>query len=444
MYLKLALRNAKRSAFDYLLYIFTVTILIAIMCISNCIAAFGEVVAGFQTASLSLLLVFIMVMLVDYINNFMVKQRAKELATYMLLGMEKRKLSLMFFIELSIIGAVCFVLGIVLGMGVYYLCFHSIQTGVENQFVFMVMANSFAQTFVYFCLVELLATLRMKQKLFRLQINQLMNEKRQNQSLKTSKLKHLGVWFITSLSVFFAMLCGIVFIPDNKGDMLISILAMPMLCSIFMFYKWVYTYFSTKRVACTAELYQGIRLYHIAEITSNAKTSASINFIFCSCLLFSATSFVFGVFLLNPNISVFSSANQQWMGFLQISICIIFMVIYFSILSLLQIVELKQQAGRLKILHYMGKNNLELRALVRTQILTKLFLPTFMCFVLIGISAPLLNIKINAVIPTAMHNMVLGALGGFIVCFIVLYMSYFIVVYTIGGRYIKGCITYEP
>lgn len=441
MYLKLALRNAKRSAFNYLLYIFTVTILVAIMCISNCIAAFGDIAAGFQTASLPLLIVVIMVVLVDYINHFMLKQRAKELATYMLLGMEKRKLSLMFFIELSIIGAVCFVLGVVLGTGVYYLCFHSMRTGAENQTAFLVMSSSIAQTFMYFCLVELLATLRMRQKLHKLQINQLMNEKRRNQSLKTSRLKHLGIWFIASLFVFFAMLCGIVFIPNNKGDMLLSFLAIPMLGSIFMFYKWVYTYFSTKRIACSEKLYQGTRLYRIAEITSNAKTSANLNFVFCSCLLFSAASFVIGVLLLNPDISVFPSVSQQWMGFLQISICIIFMVIYFSILSLLQIVELKQQAGHLKILHYMGKNKSEIRALVRTQILIKLFLPTLMCFVLIGISAPFINIKLNTVFPAAMHNMVLGALGGFMVCFIVLYISYFVVICTIGRRYLKGSIT---
>ncbi len=192
MYLKLALRNAKRSTFNYLLYIFTVTILVAIMCISNCIAAFGEAAAGFQTASLPLLIALIMAVLVDYINDFMVKQRAKELATYMLLGMEKRKLSLMFFIELSIIGVVCFALGIALGIGSYYLCFHSVQTGEEYQITFLIMASSIAQTFVYFCLAEFFATLRMSQKLHKLQINQLMNEKRQNQSLKTSKLRHWG------------------------------------------------------------------------------------------------------------------------------------------------------------------------------------------------------------------------------------------------------------
>lgn len=431
MYFKLALRNAKRAAFDYLLYIFTATILVAVMCVSNCIAALGKVAAGFQTASLPLLIVCIMVLLVGYMNDFMLKQRAKEFATYMLLGMEKRTLARMFFLEMAIIGVACFFLGVVLGLVVYYLCFSSTQAGGKGQLTLGVMPGSSLQTFAFFCLAELLAAFRMKRKLYPLQIHQLMHEKHRNQMLPTNKPRPWGAWLIVSFFAYLAMLCGVVFIPDHQGDMLLSFLAIPMLVSVFAFYKWVYAYFSAKRAACSEKLYQGTRLYSIAEITSNATTSASMNFVFCSCVLFSAMSFVFGSLLLNPGVSAFSSASQQWMGFLQISICIIFIVIYFSVLSSLQIIELKQQIGHLKILHYMGENKSKLKTLVRKQILVKLFLPTVMCFVLLGISAPLVNRKLNAVFSAQMHNAVLNAFGGFLICFIVLYIGYFIAVDTV-------------
>ena len=91
MYLKLAVRNARRSVMDYLLYMVTMIVLLSIICISNCIALWGNIQAKFQTASLPLLMVLIMVFLMSYINNFMVKQRAKEFATYLLLGMKKRE-----------------------------------------------------------------------------------------------------------------------------------------------------------------------------------------------------------------------------------------------------------------------------------------------------------------------------------------------------------------
>ena len=118
MYLKLALRNAKRSMFDYLLYIVSMIMLTSVICFTNCIANWGDMQAGFQTIALPLLIVLIMVVLVNYINVFIVKQRAREFATYMLLGMEKDKLSLVFLCELLVIGLICFLFGVALGLGI--------------------------------------------------------------------------------------------------------------------------------------------------------------------------------------------------------------------------------------------------------------------------------------------------------------------------------------
>lgn len=123
MYIKLAFRNAKRSVLDYMLYISTMTILISVICVSNCIAIFGNMQIGFQTVSLPLLIILIMVALVNYINTFMMKQRAKEFASYLLLGMEKSKLSQMFLLEFCFIGVVCLFLGGLIGTGVYLIVF---------------------------------------------------------------------------------------------------------------------------------------------------------------------------------------------------------------------------------------------------------------------------------------------------------------------------------
>lgn len=135
---------------------------------------------------------------------------------------------------------------------------------------------------------------------------------------------------------------------------------------------------------------------------------------------------------------LFSPIEQQWMGFLQISMCIIFIVIYFSILSLLQVVELKQQAKSIRILHYMGKSQNELKKLIKKQTLAKLFIPTFMCFILLMIGTPFVNDKLNNTL--AMNNELLKAVGLFVVCFAVLYLCYFQVVYSIIRRYLKSSV----
>ena len=178
MYYKLAFRNAKRSIFDYLLYITTMTILIAVMCVSNCIAVFGDMQAGFQTTSLPLLIVLIMVALVNYINIFMLKQRAKEFATYLLLGMEKSKLSQMFLLEFCFIGVVCFFLGSLIGASVYIAVFsYALQSAEIHLFL---IAKSILHTLFFFVIVEILSVFHMRQKIFKLQIHELMNEKRRN------------------------------------------------------------------------------------------------------------------------------------------------------------------------------------------------------------------------------------------------------------------------
>lgn len=58
-----------------------------------------------------------------YISNFMVKQRSKEFATYLLLGMKKTTLFFLFACEIVLIGIVCFAVGGLFGLLLYNLCF---------------------------------------------------------------------------------------------------------------------------------------------------------------------------------------------------------------------------------------------------------------------------------------------------------------------------------
>lgn len=434
MYFKLAFRNAKRSITDYLLYIFTVIVLTSIICLSNHVAVFGNIQAGFRTASLPLLVVLVMAVLGGYINAFLVKQRAKEFSTYILLGMEKTKLSLMFLLELSLIGIICFGLGVLLGTYIYYIFFHIVLYGRNGLFDFKAMMKSIVYTFGYFCIVELISMFRLMGKINSMQMQQLMQEKQRNQPFDTDKKMFWQRVFAGSFSVFLIMLWGGVFCANSLMNLFISIVSIPLLLSIFAFYKWIYAYLSAERLLGNDALYQGERLYWISEMTANTKTSAVLNTIFSVCLLFSAISFVFGMLLLNWDIRIWTYADRQWMGFLQISICIIFMVIYFSIMSLWQIMELKKQKRHIQILHYMGKNENELKNLIKRQIQVKLILPAFICFPLLLAAVPLAAYKLNFILPAYLHNFLLVAVGWFMVCFIVLYVCYYFVTYIIVRR----------
>ena len=437
MYLKLALRNAKRSIFDYLLYIISMTMLISIICISNCLASLGNMQFGFQTASLPLLIAVIMVFLVGYLNTFMVKQRTKEFAAYLLLGMEKSKLSLLFLVEICAIGTLCFFIGTLFGVLIYYVCSDVLLQLGAHQNTFQIISKSVLQTLWYFCIVEILSVFRMKQKMYNLEISQLMYEKRHNEPLNADKKSFWCRLFVINLFLFLILLCATAFGSDEVGFITLPIISIPLLCLIFSFYKWMYTLLAAIRISKAIGLYQNNRLYHISEITATSKTASNLNTIFSICFIFSVTSFSFGTALLNENFHFFSKAEQNWMGFLQISICIVFLVIYFSISSLHQIIGIRRQAKNIQLLSYIGENQDELKSMLRTQVLTNLFIPTAMAFFLIFISAPFINYKMNLILPETMLNFLAYSIIEFTFCFFLLYVLYFCIIQLMSSRYIK-------
>lgn len=436
MYRKLAFRNAKRSFFDYLLYITTMIILITVMCISNCIAIWGNMQSGFQAVSLPLLIVLILVILVNYINLFMLKQRAKELATYLLLGLEKNKLSQMFILEFYFIGIPCFLFGCLMGIGIYLRFFPGMPQELKIQLPLII--KSMLLTFLFFILVEILSGFCIRQKMYKLQIYELMNEKQYNYPLIENRKRVWTLLFMISFLILFFLMCGIVLLTDTIVFFIVSLVSIPLLCCTFTFYKWIYAYFTSKRFLQSKDLYQDNRLYLVAEMTFDKRTHALINTVLCICLIFSATAFVFGTFSLHLKIFILSHVAQQWMGFLQISLCIILLTIYFSILSLQQIIALKRQLKSIRILQYMGKSELEIKQLIIIQILLKLLLPTLWCFILLLVGTPFINHKIKMIFPIDTHSLLLQSISRFIGCFTLLYLCYFLVVYIISKRFLLG------
>lgn len=445
MYLKLAIRNARRSVFNYLLYITTMTILIAIMFVSNCIAIIGKVSAGFQTISLPLLITLILVILSGYINSFMLKQRAKEFANYMLLGFNRIKLLWMLFIEFWVIGLLCFVMGILIGSGLYIIFHFTIfSTFEDTKMKLIFFTQSLIQSFLYFCIVEFSTVFYIKRNIDKLQISELMIQKKINQ--KIGNKDRIRLWSIllglSLLSLIILIIC-IVFLQFNVSYIISSFIAIPLLFSIFAFYKWFYLFIIRKRQSQSKFLYQGNRLYITAQFTSQLKTSAIMNSVLCTCLLFSTISFIVGVIMLQSVIEIFKAEIQRWMGVLQISLSIIFIVIYFSILSLQQLIEFNHQIKDIKILNYIGESKTNLKVLLKIQLLIKLSIPAIMYISLMLISIPLLNYKLNLELPIAVRHILLKSVCWFFYSYLILYLCYFTIVYVTSKRYIEHSINFK-
>ncbi|MDH6364425.1 hypothetical protein M2139_001436 [Enterococcus sp. PF1-24] len=323
MYFKLALRNAKRSITDYLIYIMTLIILFSIMLVANFIALIGNIQAGFQTLALPLLITVILLILVNYINKFMLKQRSKEFANYLLLGLERNNLILLVLVEFVVIGIVCFFICILLGFLLTNLIARNqAVNGASSLFLKVV-----GQTLILFFIMELISLGLLKRSIQRLTIKQLMIEKKRNQPLNKTGQQYGTSILIVSGGCLFLSLIGIVVLPEKFAALLVSLIAIPLFLTVVAFYQFLFGKIANLRKAKTEILYQKDSLYLAAGVTANPRTEIMMNSVFCVCLLFSTMSFIFGTLLFQPQIKIFDINNQRWMGFLQISLGIIFIIL---------------------------------------------------------------------------------------------------------------------
>lgn len=437
MYLKLSIRNARRSFTDYLLYIAAMMTLMSVMEISEYIAVSGDAF-GFQTSSLPVLISIIQIILISFIDRFMLKQRAKEFATYLLLGMEKNRLTSLFLLEIFLIGLFCFAAGIALSFIAIFLLM------ADPSLSFYV--QSLGHCLFYFCLVEIVCAFYLKRYLNQLQIRNLLCEKNRSQipsfhTPDSQKLSlHTATWGIAfgiCFTLFVTFILGIALLPEKYASILISLIALPLLSSVFTLYRWLFQALYTMRERQPSSLYQGSRLYLIARLTANFRTNALINAVYCICLLFSLMAFLTGILMLRAEICLFDRSTQLWMGTAQICLCIIFLVIYFFLLSLRQIMELKQSAKNLSILHCTGTEQKQLQKLVTMQIHIGLGLPMLAMIPVMLSAVPFLNWRLNFILPEALHGIILQASGGFLLCISFFYFCFYQIIRILNGNSIK-------
>lgn len=126
--IKLSFRNIKKSFKDYAIYFFTLILGVAIFYVFNSIESQTVLldvtnstheVIDLMTNMLSgasVFVAFILGFLIIYASRFLIKRRNKEFGIYMLLGMSKRKISMILFFETILIGIISLAVG--LGLGV--------------------------------------------------------------------------------------------------------------------------------------------------------------------------------------------------------------------------------------------------------------------------------------------------------------------------------------
>lgn len=208
LYVKLALRNLKRSLKEYSIYVFTVTITMTLLYAFFTIAFSGEMqdlVTTYDNVKsimimVSILVTLIIAWLIYYISNFILQKRSREFGMYLLLGMKRTQVSRMFLFEQLALGAVGFFIGCVLGIFVYEIL-HAILLnifGFAYAFQLSFSWSACGAAFLCFLSIYLLEMIREGIALKKQSIHTMLyNASRNEKTAKGSRLS--GFYFLAAV-----------------------------------------------------------------------------------------------------------------------------------------------------------------------------------------------------------------------------------------------------
>lgn len=190
---ELSLRNAKRQARDYLVYFVTVVMAAALLYSFNGLVFSQEIITlskGISVLPLMIVLASVVVVcvfgwLVAYATRFMLLRRGRELGLYLLIGLENRQLTRLFFLENLAVGGCALVLGTALG-GLLYQAFRAIVLALFGQpyaFSFGFSLPALGLTVLYFALIYLFALRRSRKYIRRANIHDLIYVDRANEGM---------------------------------------------------------------------------------------------------------------------------------------------------------------------------------------------------------------------------------------------------------------------
>lgn len=279
MFAKLAFRNMKRSARDYLVYILTMTIITAL------IYAFGSLIFQNELADLfdleplmdimlilaTVFIVIIVAWLINYMVRFMLEKRSSEFGIYLLLGMKKKTVSRLYIRENLLLGCLSFCCGILLGILLQQVLVSVMYSMVRMEYHLHITFHykTFLMTALCYFGCYLLALTRCRHKFRKMNIHALMEARRRNENIREKHEK--GKRILLPLSMIFILLFWSIFGRlDSTVEVMIFLVGLVL--TIYLFYTglsaWIICYIRKKGNA----VYRGQNLFLLRQFASKVKT----------------------------------------------------------------------------------------------------------------------------------------------------------------------------
>lgn len=279
MFGKLAFRNMKRSARDYLVYILTMTVVAALMYAFNSLIFQNDVNQYFELEALmevmiglaTFFIVLIVAWLINYMVRFMLEKRSSEFGIYLLLGMKKKMVARIYMRENILLGGISFFIGILFGILLRQVLLAVMFSMVRMEYHLNISFHPWTILMTVLCYMGcyMLALFRCKRKFKKMNIHDLMNEKRRNEEIKErgEGFKRL---FLPASILFILIFWRVFSMLSNAGD--IALFLIGLVLTIYLFYMglsaWIICYVRKKG----NRIYQGQNLFLLRQFASKVRT----------------------------------------------------------------------------------------------------------------------------------------------------------------------------
>ena len=278
---KLSYRNMKRSAKDYLVYMLTMTLVVALL------YAFGSLIfrngleqyfsmklQGLMGVMIGLATFFIMLIvswLINYMVKFMLERRSAEFGIYLLLGMKKRTIAGLYIRENFLLGGVSFLIGTAAGILLQQVLMAVMFSMVQMEYRLSIAPDGRTMLMAAVCFggCYLLALFRCKRKFKKMNIQALMNAKRRNEEIREKHEHRKQLLF--PLSVFFILLFWKMFGRLASTQQVMCFL-IGLVVTIYLFYLGLSAFIICYVRKGGAAVYKGQNLFLLRQFASKMRT----------------------------------------------------------------------------------------------------------------------------------------------------------------------------
>lgn len=240
---KLAIRNMKRSARDYLVYLLTMTMISALMYTFNSLLFQNELRTYWNAEDMmetmvflaTIFIMFVTSWLIGYMVRFMLEKRSREFGIYLLLGMKKSTVARLYLRENILSGTVALFLGVMLGTLLKQVLMVILFSLINMPYRLHISLHpgTLLMTAFSFDACYLLSLFRCRKKFKKMNIHDLMEAERKNEEIKESH--EPAKRFLLPLSLLFLLLFWALFgsLQSNGATALFLI---GLVATIYLFY----------------------------------------------------------------------------------------------------------------------------------------------------------------------------------------------------------------